>query len=55
VQSALDFVSRTASSIGNALKGPVNAVLRAWNAIEFQVPKVDAGPDTFRRADSRAT
>jgi hypothetical protein len=47
VSSALSFASSTASSIANAIKGPLNAVIRAWNALEFTVPKVDIGPIHF--------
>jgi hypothetical protein len=47
ISAALGFVSGVASSIANAIKGPLNAVIRAWNALEFTVPKVDIGPIHF--------
>lgn len=54
LQGIVDFfsgivgkISGFASSIANALKGPINAVLRAWNGLEFKVPEVNAGPIHF--------
>src|SRR5215467_2151534 len=36
-----------ASNIAGAVKGPINAVIRAWNGLEFQIPKVSVGPIHF--------
>lgn len=47
ISGALDFARRTASTIANALKGPINAVIRAWNRLEFKVPEVSVGPVHF--------
>lgn len=53
-QRLVDFISGIAGSIGriagniaNAIKGPINAVLRAWNGLEFKVPEVNVGPIHF--------
>lgn len=34
-------VARVASSVADAIKAPINAVISAWNGLEFHVPKVD--------------
>lgn len=47
VRGIFDKVTGFASSIANALKGPINAVIRGWNGIEFKVPSVDIGPVHF--------
>jgi hypothetical protein len=47
ISTALGYVSGVASSIASAIKGPLNAVIRAWNGLEFTVPKVDIGPIHF--------
>jgi hypothetical protein len=54
LQAIADFfsgIARTiggyASDIANAIKGPINAVLRAWNGLEFKVPEIKVGPVTF--------
>ena len=33
-------ISAEASAIANAIKAPINAVLRAWNGLSFTVPKI---------------
>jgi hypothetical protein len=41
------FVGRVAgiaSDIADAIKRPINAIIRGWNSIEFKVPSVDLGP-----------
>lgn len=40
-------IASTARGIADAVKGPINAVLKAWNALEFKVPEVDVGPIHF--------
>jgi hypothetical protein len=47
-QAVADFLSGIISTIGgyasdiaNALKGPINAFIRGWNAIELTIPKVE--------------
>lgn len=47
IGSALTFASETAGKIADALKGPINAIIRAWNALEFKVPEVNVGPIHF--------
>jgi phage-related protein len=54
VQSLADFISGMvhtiggfASGIADAIKGPINAIIRAWNRIEFGIPGVDVGPVHF--------
>lgn len=47
VDSAFSFVRDTAGKIASALKGPINAVIRAWNGLEFKVPEVHVGPVHF--------
>lgn len=42
-----DRIGGIASNIANAVKGPLNAVIRAWNGLEFTVPSVDVGPIHF--------
>jgi hypothetical protein len=50
-QAIVDFIAGVAnriggiaSSIANGLKGPINTILRAWNALEFKVPGFKIGP-----------
>jgi len=40
-------IADTASNIADAIKGPLNAVIRAWNGLQFTVPAVDVGPIHF--------
>lgn len=51
LQAIVDFFSGLASTIGgfargiaDAIKGPINGVIRAWNSLKFEVPSFDAGP-----------
>jgi hypothetical protein len=41
LRGLVSTVSGIASNIGNALKAPVNAFIRGWNAIELKLPAVD--------------
>lgn len=36
----VDRIKSAASSIADAIKGPINAILRMWNGLAFQVPQV---------------
>ena len=54
IKRAVDWIGGLIGGIGDtvgrivgAIKGPVNAVLRAWNGIEFKVPEVNVGPIHF--------
>jgi hypothetical protein len=47
ISSVFGGISHTVGLIVNAIKGPINTVLRAWNAIEFKVPEVSVGPFHF--------
>ena len=47
LRGLISTVAGIASSIANAVKGPINAVIRAWNGIQFTVPSVDVGPVHF--------
>lgn len=47
ISGAFETVKGIATSIAGAIKAPINAVLRAWNALEIQIPKVDIGPIHF--------
>lgn len=40
-------IGGTASRIADAIKGPLNAVIRAWNGLQFKVPEVNVGPIHF--------
>lgn len=40
-------IADTARDIADAIKGPLNVVIRAWNALQFTVPKVEVGPISF--------
>ena len=47
VQVIRDILSGVRTAIGNvadAIKSPINAVLRGWNNLTFRVPEVDLGP-----------
>lgn len=47
IRGVVSSVSEIAGRIANAVKGPVNAVIRAWNRLEFKVPEVNVGPVHF--------
>jgi len=47
LRGLIDTVAGIARQIGGAMKGPINAIIRAWNGIEFKVPAVDVGPVHF--------
>jgi hypothetical protein len=47
LRGLISTVAGIARSIGNALKGPINTIIRAWNGLEFKVPAVDVGPVHF--------
>ena len=54
LQALADFVSGlvggiadSARRIGDAIKGPINTVIHAWNGLEFTVPEVNIGPVHF--------
>lgn len=47
IRGVADRIGGIVSGIADAIKGPINAVLRAWNGIEFKVPEVNAGPIHF--------
>lgn len=57
IEGQVGRVSRAVERIVSAIKDPINAVLRAWNAIGFTVPKVSipavkvAGKEIFGGAD----
>jgi hypothetical protein len=42
-----DTIGGLASGIADAIKGPLNAVIRAWNGLQFKVPEVNVGPIHF--------
>jgi phage-related protein len=44
ILGVVDRVAGVGSSIADAIKGPLNAVIRGWNGIEFTLPAVDWGP-----------
>lgn len=39
-----DSIGRTIGGIADAIKSPLNSVIRAWNAIQFEIPGIDVGP-----------
>jgi hypothetical protein len=41
IKGKFDALGGVASRAADALKGPINAVIRGWNAIEFKVPEMD--------------
>jgi hypothetical protein len=41
IGAVLGAISRTARAIADAIKAPINAVIRGWNSIEFKVPSMD--------------
>lgn len=41
IGSIVGKIGRAASSVADAIKAPINAVINAWNGLEFHVPKVD--------------
>jgi phage-related protein len=41
IRGLIDDISGIATRIGNALKAPINAFIRGWNAIEMRIPSVD--------------
>jgi hypothetical protein len=43
-QTVVDSIGGIVTSIVNAIKAPINTILKGWNAIEFKVPGVDLGP-----------
>ena len=47
IRNVADTIGGIAQRIGDAIKGPINAVIRAWNGLEFKVPEVNVGPIHF--------
>jgi hypothetical protein len=47
ISTVLGGISTTVGRIVNAIKGPINGVIRAWNRLEFKVPEVNVGPLHF--------
>ena len=41
ISSVLSGVTSAVSSVVNAIKNPINAVIRAWNGIEFKIPTIN--------------
>jgi phage-related protein len=44
ISSVVGGITGAVGQIVNALKAPINAVIRGWNNLEFKVPEVDLGP-----------
>jgi hypothetical protein len=42
IEGIVGKVRSAASSVAHGIASPINAVLRAWNAIEFKLPKIPA-------------
>lgn len=40
IEGIVGSVSRAASSVAGAIKGPINSVLSAWNGISFTIPHI---------------
>lgn len=41
IAGLISGVSSSVSSIVSAIKQPINAVIRAWNGLEFKIPRID--------------
>ena len=49
ISSVVGAVTSAVTSVANAIKGPINTVIRAWNGLEFRIPSFtlpsfDMGP-----------
>ena len=47
ITGVVSGIQHAIGSVVGAIKAPINAVIRAWNDLEFKIPEVKVGPVTF--------